>query len=48
MECLKCGAKLKLRGSGAADQIYICLKCGYRGPVGLEPGIIKLDKRKKV
>jgi len=49
MECPRCGAKLKLWGVGAAvPQMYLCQKCGYRGPVGLEPGRIRIGKRKTV
>jgi len=49
LECPKCGSKLRLLGVVAAiPQMYICEKCGYRGPVGLEPGKIKLDRKKRI
>jgi DNA-directed RNA polymerase subunit RPC12/RpoP len=49
MECIRCGAKLNLLGVGAAaHQMYICTKCGYNGPIGLEPGIVKIDKKRKI
>jgi predicted RNA-binding Zn-ribbon protein involved in translation (DUF1610 family) len=45
MECPRCGRKLRLLGVGVAvPQNYICLKCGYRGPLGLEPGRIRIGK----
>ncbi|MFH0832550.1 MAG: hypothetical protein V1900_02420 [Candidatus Aenigmatarchaeota archaeon] len=34
-ECPKCGSKLYQ--SFLFDQCYQCNKCGYRGPIGLEP-----------
>ena len=49
MECPKCGTKLRLLGVVAAiPQMYICTECGYRGPIGLEPGVIKLGKLKRI
>ncbi|MCX6814748.1 MAG: hypothetical protein NTY20_03820 [Candidatus Aenigmarchaeota archaeon] len=49
LECPRCGTKLKLLGVGAAvPQMYFCMECGYRGSLGLEPGLIKLDKKKKL
>lgn len=53
LQCMRCGGKLNLLivGSGkegAAPQIYFCEKCGYRGPVGLEPGLVKISKKKKI
>jgi predicted RNA-binding Zn-ribbon protein involved in translation (DUF1610 family) len=48
LECLKCGEKLRIAVAGVAGQIYTCNKCGYRGSVGLEPGIVKIDKKKKI
>jgi len=48
LECPKCGSKLKLLAGGGAPQIYFCGKCGYRGPVGLEPGFAKLGKKNRV
>ena len=49
LECPKCGSKLKHLGAGVGfAQMYVCEKCGYRGPVGLEPGKIKLDRKKRI
>ena len=48
LECPRCGSKLRLLGVGAAvPDKYICVKCGYMGSVGLEPGSVKMDKRKR-
>ncbi len=48
LECPKCDGKLRIAVAGAVGQIYTCQKCGYRGSVGLEPGIVKIDNKKKV
>jgi DNA-directed RNA polymerase subunit RPC12/RpoP len=49
LECPRCSSKLRLLGVVAAiPQMYICEKCGYRGPVGLEPGVIKIDNKKRI
>jgi predicted RNA-binding Zn-ribbon protein involved in translation (DUF1610 family) len=49
LECPKCSSKLKLLGVVAAiPQMYLCEKCGYRGPVGLEPGKIRLGKKARI
>jgi DNA-directed RNA polymerase subunit RPC12/RpoP len=59
LECPKCNGKLiiaegtsgraLLVGAGrVVPRIYVCTKCGYRGQVGLEPGLIKLDKKRKI
>jgi predicted RNA-binding Zn-ribbon protein involved in translation (DUF1610 family) len=49
LECPRCGSKLRLLGVVAAiPQMYTCEKCGYRGSVGLEPGLIKLDRKNKI
>ncbi len=49
LECPRCESKLKHMGAGVAfAQIYVCEKCGYRGPLGLEPGKIKLSKKAKI
>ncbi len=46
LECPKCGNKLRIAVVGAVGQMYSCKKCGYRGSVGLEPGLVKLGKKK--
>jgi predicted RNA-binding Zn-ribbon protein involved in translation (DUF1610 family) len=48
LECPKCGSKLNQLIAGAAGQIYVCPKCGYRGAVGLEPGWVRLGKKRKI
>jgi predicted RNA-binding Zn-ribbon protein involved in translation (DUF1610 family) len=48
LECPKCGHKLRIAVAGAVGQIYTCNKCCYHGSVGLEPGIVKIDNKKKL
>jgi len=48
LECPKCGSGLRQLLAGIGGQMYVCMKCGYRGPVGLEPGLIKLDRKSRV
>ena len=45
LECPKCNSKLRqyIWWGLAAPQMYICPKCGYRGPIGLQP---EKDKKK--
>ena len=46
LECPKCNSKLRqyIWFGMAAPQMYLCLKCGYRGPIGLQPEKIKKKK----
>ena len=39
LECPKCNSKLRqfIWFGMAAPQMYFCPKCGYRGPIGLQP-----------
>jgi predicted RNA-binding Zn-ribbon protein involved in translation (DUF1610 family) len=48
LECPKCGSGLRQLLAGIGGQMYVCMKCGYRGSVGLEPGKIKLDGKRKI
>ena len=48
LECPRCGSGLRQLLAGIGGQMYVCMKCGYRGSVGLEPGLIKLDRKTKI
>lgn len=39
LECPKCNSKLRqfIWFGMAAPQLYFCPKCGYKGPIGLQP-----------
>ena len=43
-ECPKCGSKLNQRAD--MSQLYACPKCGYRGPIGLNPEKKKAGRKK--
>jgi ribosomal protein S27AE len=37
-ECSKCGSKLySYLADGGIGELYLCGKCGYSGPIGLNP-----------
>jgi hypothetical protein len=46
LDCPKCGNKLRST-PGQIPPLYACLKCGYHGPIGLEPKGIKRNTVKK-
>jgi predicted RNA-binding Zn-ribbon protein involved in translation (DUF1610 family) len=48
LECPRCGSGLRQLLAGISGQMYICMKCGYSGPIGLEPGKVRLGKLKRI